>query len=83
MPAHGEETRCPASLRSVGAARRARSALPRHSLGMQWTLTASEINPIAWCTAERVPGSDDDDNSCVLFVDHPGRHAYGKALLFL
>lgn len=46
---------------------------------VQWTLSASEINPLEMCTAERVvdAGGDEDDNVCLLFAGHAGRHAYG------
>jgi hypothetical protein len=46
---------------------------------VQWTLSASEINPLEMCTAERVvdAGGDEDDNVCLLVAGHAGRHAYG------
>jgi hypothetical protein len=36
---------------------------------IQWTLSASEINPYTWCP-ERL-----DDRDCTLFDGHPGNHS--------
>ena len=42
---------------------------------VQWTLSASEINPYTWCPAEEVPEVQiRHDQDCDLFVGHPGRH---------
>ena len=46
---------------------------------IQWTLSASEINPYTWCPALQEPvdaGRDDPD--CTLFVGHPGKHSSVK-----
>jgi hypothetical protein len=46
---------------------------------VQWTLSASEVNPYEWCPAREVrdtPGRDDKD--CALFDGHPGRHSSEK-----
>jgi hypothetical protein len=42
---------------------------------IQWTLSASEINPYTWCPERR------DDRDCILFDGHPGDHSprAGKA----
>lgn len=40
---------------------------------IQWTLSASEINPYTWCPAPR--GEKED---CTLFDGHPGRHTNGS-----
>ena len=46
---------------------------------IQWTLSASEINPYTWCPAHQVPGAQGrDDRDCTLFVGHPGRHSSAK-----
>lgn len=43
---------------------------------IQWTLTASEINPYTWCPAHQQAGTPSrDKNDCTLFEGHPGRHA--------
>ena len=47
---------------------------------MQWTLSASEINPYTWCPAHRSPGAESRaDKDCVLFDGHPGRHSSAKS----
>jgi hypothetical protein len=35
---------------------------------IQWTLSASEINPYTWCPVRR------QDDECALFDGHPGQH---------
>jgi len=42
---------------------------------VQWTLSASEINPYTWCPAKATQGEDKD---CTLFDGHPGRHSSAK-----
>jgi hypothetical protein len=43
---------------------------------IQWTLSASEINPYTWCPAPQVPEVQSrDERDCTLFVGHPGRHS--------
>jgi len=43
---------------------------------IQWTLSASEINPYTWCSARAVPPAEDcSDKDCSLFDGHPGKHA--------
>ncbi|GAB2585798.1 hypothetical protein Aab01nite_52430 [Paractinoplanes abujensis] len=37
---------------------------------VQWTLSASEINPYTWCPEQR---------DCPLFDGHPGRHGHEHA----
>jgi DNA-binding transcriptional regulator YhcF (GntR family) len=45
---------------------------------VQWTLAASEIVPVPMCPAQRIPeGTEVDDNKCLLFQDHAGRHLFG------
>jgi hypothetical protein len=42
---------------------------------LQWTLSASEINPYTWCPARRVPdAARRGDQDCTLFDGHPGQH---------
>jgi hypothetical protein len=36
---------------------------------VQWTLSASEINPYTWCPERR------DERGCALFDGHPGNHS--------
>jgi hypothetical protein len=46
---------------------------------IQWTLSASEINPYTWCRERRsadAPACGDKD--CTLFDGHPGRHSSAK-----
>src|SRR5512142_1855837 len=38
---------------------------------IQWTLSASEINPYTWCPAGETP----DRQECTLFAGHPGDHS--------
>jgi hypothetical protein len=38
---------------------------------IQWTLSASEINPYTWCTGQQDP-------DCSLFDGHPGKHSCGR-----
>jgi hypothetical protein len=46
---------------------------------VHWTLTASEINKYTWCTAKRASdGENRDDDGCVLFHGHSGRHSSAK-----
>ena len=46
---------------------------------IQWTLSASEINPYTWCAARTtVPVEDRDDRDCTLFDGHPGQHVEGS-----
>jgi DNA-binding transcriptional regulator YhcF (GntR family) len=53
------------------------AGLGQHANGtgwwVQWSLTASEINPMRLCTARRDPA---DETRCLLFHDHPGRHLF-------
>ncbi|MEV4709252.1 hypothetical protein [Actinoplanes sp. NPDC049316] len=42
---------------------------------IQWTLSASEINPYTWCPAREPAVPSRDDGDCTLFVGHPGRHS--------
>jgi hypothetical protein len=42
---------------------------------VHWTLSASEINPYKWCSAQHPDGKVEDDNACVLYDGHPGRHS--------
>jgi hypothetical protein len=43
---------------------------------LQWTLSASEINPYTWCPADQVADAQSrDDKDCGLFDGHPGRHS--------
>jgi hypothetical protein len=45
---------------------------------VQWTLSASEINPYTWCPARSEPAARSrDDADCTLFVGHPGKHSSG------
>jgi hypothetical protein len=41
---------------------------------IQWTLSASEINPYTWCPAH----PDPDGKDCTLFDGHPGGHSPGQ-----
>ncbi|MEV6490114.1 hypothetical protein AB0M20_16055 [Actinoplanes sp. NPDC051633] len=79
MPAHTVGRTLPCSLD-------ARHAGPHASLGqqsgdtdwwVQWTLTAAEINPLPPCSKTRTPSGDEDDDPCLLYAQHPGRHLYG------
>jgi hypothetical protein len=46
---------------------------------IQWTLSASEINPYTWCPAHQAPAaSSRDDKDCVLFNGHAGKHSSAK-----
>jgi hypothetical protein len=46
---------------------------------VQWTLSASEINPYTWCPARQDPVAESrDDRDCTLFVGHPGGHSSPK-----
>jgi len=46
---------------------------------IQWTLSASEINPYTWCPANQAPEVPRrDDKDCNLFDGHPGRHSSAK-----
>jgi hypothetical protein len=38
---------------------------------IQWTLSASEINPYTWCPAH---AQSRDGRDCTLFDGHPGKH---------
>ncbi|MET0416491.1 MAG: hypothetical protein ABW022_10780 [Actinoplanes sp.] len=43
---------------------------------VQWTLSASEINPYTWCPAHQAPAAQTHD--CTLFDGHPGKHSSDK-----
>jgi hypothetical protein len=46
---------------------------------LQWTLSASEINPYTWCPAHRTPDAQTRaEADCALFDGHPGRHSSAK-----
>jgi hypothetical protein len=47
---------------------------------IQWTLSASEINPYTWCPAGQTsPGGESrNDQQCTLFDGHPGKHSSAK-----
>ncbi|GIE05058.1 hypothetical protein [Paractinoplanes durhamensis] len=46
---------------------------------IQWTLSASEINPYTWCPATHLPDTERrDDKDCALFNGHPGSHSSAK-----
>ncbi|HEX9999318.1 MAG TPA: hypothetical protein VGB74_02595 [Actinoplanes sp.] len=46
---------------------------------VHWTLTASEINTYTWCSAQKPPSEEiPDDDRCVLYAGHPGRHTTSK-----
>ena len=46
---------------------------------IQWTLSASEINPYAWCPAgDLLPAQSRADDDCRLFDGHPGRHSSAR-----
>ncbi|WP_433728457.1 hypothetical protein ACQP2Y_14985 [Actinoplanes sp. CA-051413] len=46
---------------------------------VQWTLSASEINPYTWCPERQDPAAQSrDDMDCTLFVGHPGGHSSPK-----
>ena len=46
---------------------------------IQWTLSASEINPYTWCPAHQAPEVQSrDDDDCTLFNGHPGKHLSAK-----
>ena len=84
-PAHAlvDTLHCELELRHAGS----HAALGQHAWEdqwwVQWTLTASEINPLAFCTAERVPGDVEmADNGCVLFAGHAGRHSHAPGQFF-
>ena len=81
MPAHGLDRVLHCELEHPHPGPHA--GLGQHAGGVewwvQWTLTASEINPIRLCPAQRFPDSGPtDDNNCLLFDGHPGRHLYGS-----
>ena len=40
---------------------------------IQWTLSASEINPYTWCPERQAAAHD-----CTLFTGHPGPHLSGS-----
>jgi len=43
---------------------------------IQWTLSASEINPYTWCSVRRsAPTESRADKDCSLFDGHSGKHA--------
>ena len=43
---------------------------------VQWTLSASEINPYTWCPQRREPEAPSvEEKDCVLFEGHPGPHS--------
>lgn len=46
---------------------------------IQWTLSASEINPYKWCPAHLVPDAEArDDKDCALYDGHPGNHSAAR-----
>ena len=46
---------------------------------IQWTLSASEINPYTWCPAHQLPDAQSRaDTDCTLFDGHPGKHSSAK-----
>ena len=46
---------------------------------VRWTLFASEIDALAPCPITRYPGDPAaDDNACLLYAEHAGRHSYGS-----
>ena len=46
---------------------------------VQWTLSASEINPYTWCPARQAPDVQSrNDKDCTLFDGHPGSHSSAK-----
>ena len=46
---------------------------------IQWTLSASEINPYTWCpTSNTAHVTRRDDQGSALFDGHPGRHLTGR-----
>ncbi len=45
---------------------------------IQWTLSASEINPYTWCPAHQAPAQSRSDLDCTLFDGHPGKHSSAK-----
>lgn len=50
---------------------------------VQWSLIAAEVNRLGMCTAERSPGDlEADDNGCVLFDGHQGRHSHVRGQFF-
>ena len=47
---------------------------------IQWTLSASEINPYTWCTEHQVPEVQSRDaRDCTLFHGHPGKHSSAQS----
>lgn len=43
---------------------------------IQWTLSASEVNPYTWCPGRgTAPAVDRDELDCALFLGHPGEHS--------
>lgn len=46
---------------------------------VQWTLSASEINPYTWCPARNTSDVQPRSNrDCELFAGHPGSHSSAK-----
>ena len=46
---------------------------------IQWTLSASEINPYTWCPAHHAPDTESRaEHDCILFDGHPGGHSPAK-----
>jgi hypothetical protein len=46
---------------------------------VQWTLSASEVNPYTWCPTQQEPAVESrTDKDCDLFVGHPGKHSAAK-----
>lgn len=46
---------------------------------IQWTLSASEINPYKWCRSKEISRAEDrDEQNCALFDGHPGHHLSGR-----
>ena len=47
---------------------------------IQWTLSASEINPYTWCPEHQVPDVQSrDERDCTLFHGHPGKHSSAQS----
>jgi hypothetical protein len=46
---------------------------------IQWTLSASEINPYTWCPERQAAETQSrDDDDCTLFDGHTGKHSSGR-----
>ncbi|MGK5683856.1 hypothetical protein [Actinoplanes sp. URMC 104] len=78
-PSVQSELRCELELGHEGS----HAALGQHvettTWWIQWTLSASEINPYTWCPASSTPHvAHRDDRDCALFDGHPGKHLSGR-----